>query len=109
MSGSETISVTGGAIISLEVPIKFDTDPTGVTPTFGVSTDSATVPGSYSNGSWNGSYNSTTDVATARTPTLGASGATITLTAGTTYLLWWKLATLGGETPAEIIGTIRAV
>ena len=109
MSGAVSIYVTGGAICSLEFPVKIDTDPTGVTPTFGVSADPSTAPGSYSSGSWNGSYNTTTDTAVARTPTLGASGATITLAAGSTYVLWWKLATLGGETPAEPIGTIKAV
>jgi len=108
MSGTIVISVTGGEICSPVVPILADLDPTGATVSFGVSADTATAPSSYTAGSWAGSWTAASLPVNARTPTLGATGATINLTAGQTYVLWAKVATVGGETPAGPVATIRA-
>jgi len=98
MNGTITIDVTGAEICSPVVPLLADLDPTGATVSFGVSADSVTAPLSYTAGSWSGSWTSATLPIYARTPTLGATGATITLTAGSTYVLWAKVATVGSET-----------
>lgn len=99
MNGTLVIDVTGAEICSPVVPLRSDLDPTGATVSFGVSADSVTAPSSYTAGSWSGSWTSSSIPVYARTPTLGATGATITLTAGQTYVLWAKVSTVGGETP----------
>jgi len=98
MNGTLTIDVTGGEVCSPVVPLHSDADPTAATVSFGVSADTATAPSSYTAGSWSGSWTSANLPVYARTPTLGAATATIALTAGSTYVLWAKVVSVGSET-----------
>lgn len=97
MNGQLTIDVTGGEVCSPVVPLFSDADPTGATVSFGVSPDASTAPSSYTAGSWSGTWTSAQLPVYARTPTLGAS-ATIPLTAGSSYVLWCKVVSVGSET-----------
>ncbi len=89
---------------SLSIDIKTSADPTGTLPQFALSTD-ATQPGTFQIGAWSGSYNSSTQLTTALTPTLGATGATLTIATGTSYTLWAKV-TVGSEIAVWSVGTI---
>lgn len=64
-----------------------------------------TQPGTFYAGQWSGSYNASTQLTTALTPTLGATGATLTIATGTVYTLWAKV-TVSSEVAVWAVGTI---
>jgi hypothetical protein len=107
MPGQETLYVTAGDIESLQEDHYATVDPTGVTVYFGTSTSSEVAPTNWTAGAWSGTWSSTTKLATAVSPTLGATGATITIAAGSTVVLWVKF-TVSSETVVEPVGTVVA-
>jgi len=88
-------------IESLEVPIETNSDPTGAPPQFCLTSTSASAPGTFSAGSWVGTYNADTQLTTARTPTIGSAGS-LTIASGQSYSLWVKVV-LGGESAVWIV------
>jgi hypothetical protein len=102
---STTVTLWAATVESLEVPIITSSDPTGTAPEFALSAAGATAPGTFSAGTWAGSWDASTLRATARTPSIGGTG-TLTVTSGTSYLLWAKV-TLGGEVAVWPVGSIR--
>jgi len=107
MPGQETLYVTAGDIQSLSDYNEYaSVDPTGVTIYFGTSTSTEVAPTNWTAGEW-GTWSSTTKLVTATSPTLGASTASIVLTAGSTVVLWRKY-TVSGETIIGPIGTVIA-
>lgn len=102
MSGEVTIYAA--SVESVELPIGTNADPTGTAPAFALSTVDAVAPGSFTNGTWVGSYDTVTEQTTARTPTLGSAGS-LTLASGTDYKLWAKV-TLGSEVAVWVVGKV---
>lgn len=72
---------------ALTVTFRADTDPTADTIEFALTAETVSDPSGWSAGSW-GTYASGS--VTATTPTIGASG-TLTLTEGSSYLLWARI------------------
>jgi hypothetical protein len=107
MPGQQVIWVTQGDIESLQEQHYSTVDPTSATVYFGVSTSTDVAPSSYTSGAWSGAWSSTTKLALAVSPTLGATGASIVLTAGNTYVLWVKFV-VSSETVVEPVGTVVA-
>ena len=103
MSG--TVQLFADTVESVQVPIKTNSDPTGTAPQFALSTTAAVTPGSFTTGSWSGSYSSTTGLTTAVTATLGTAGS-MTIATGISYSLWIKV-TLGSEVAVWKVGTVR--
>lgn len=88
---------------SLAVDIECDRDPTGTPPAFQLATKGAgDAPGAWVDGSWLGTWDAETHVATAVTPILGGA---IPLTTKTDRDLWVKV-TVGGEAPCWPVGTV---
>jgi hypothetical protein len=102
MSGN--VILYADTLESLEIPIKTTVDPTGTAPQFGFSSTSA-QPSSWVNGAWSGTWSSTTHITTAVTPTLGASGAGLTIAPSTTYTIWIRVVA-GTETAKWPVGSI---
>lgn len=92
------------AAVSLDVVLKVTPNPTGSTPQFALSAEGVNTPGSFSNGSL-GTWNASTRLVTCTTPTIGGSGATLQMTPGNRYWLWYKLV-VGGETFCDPCETI---
>jgi hypothetical protein len=94
---------------SFETDITTPSDPTGVTPKFGLTVvDDLDGPASWTAGAWSGSYDTTTEKTTAVTPTVGATSASpsLTVASGNRYWLWAQV-TLGGEVWTEPVGEIH--
>lgn len=89
---------------SLDVTIEVVPDPTGVTPQFALSAHGVNTPGSWSNGTL-GTWSSATKRVTCTTPTIGGSGASLEVTAGARYHVWYKLV-VGGETFVRICADV---
>ena len=90
----------------MEVPIVSRLDPTGGAVEFQMTAHNVTSPtGSWTAGSWNGSWNSTTGKVTALSPIIGSGS--FALTEGTLYKLWVRW-TIGSENPTVLAGVIRA-
>lgn len=102
MSG--TVTLWADTLESLELMITTTADPTATPPKFGFSSTPA-QPGTWVNGSWSGTYNSTTKQTKAVTPTLGATGAGLTIATGTTYTMWAQI-TVGTEVAKWPVGTV---
>jgi hypothetical protein len=100
-----TVTLWAATVESLEVSISTDVDPTATPPQFALSAAGSTSPGSFSPGTWAGTWNASTEQTTARTPSIG-SGGTLTIASGSSYLLWTKV-TLGGEVAVWPVGSIR--
>lgn len=77
------------------VVVRSTVDLTGTTPEFSVvDIDSdATSPTTWANGSWSGPWSSSTQRATAVSPSIGGAGA-IAVTEGATYVLWLRIGTV---------------
>jgi len=89
-----TLTIESGSAEPIDVVIKATADPTGGDAEFQVTTlDTTTPSGSWSAGTWQTAYDSTTGKVTARTPTVGASG-TLAITEGVTYQLWIRWGTV---------------
>ncbi len=88
------------------VPVEITTvaDPTGGAVSFSFTAKTATDAGSFTAGSWSGSFDATTGRATALTPSLPASGATVVLAEGR-YKVWAKWI-VGGETVEKPVGVL---
>ena len=104
MSG--TVHLRAVTVESLEVPIEASVDPTSGIVAFALSAPGAASPGAYSNGQWSGTWSSATKRALAITPTLGASGASMAIAAGSSYDLWTRVTGVGSETPAWVVARI---
>ena len=100
-----TVTLWASTLESLEVQIATDADPTATAPQFALSAAGATSPGTFQAGTWSTTWNASTQRTTARTPNIG-SGGTLSITSGTSYLLWAKV-TLGGEVAVWPVGSIR--
>jgi len=103
MSGKVTLYAA--TVESVELPIKVNSDPTATVPYFALSATSAVAPGTFFAGTWVSSYDSTTDLTTARTPTLGSAGSMV-IASGSDYSLWVKV-TLLGEVAQWPVATIH--
>lgn len=93
------------AAVSINTSVKSDADPTGTVPYFSLTADGNTSPTSWTAGTWSVAYNSTTDLATATSSTVGGSSATHQMTAGSIYTLWCKV-TVGSEVFVEPVARI---
>ncbi len=87
-----------GSTAEVVVPIQIETsgDPTAGAVEFSFTAKTATDPGSFTAGSWSGSFDATTGMVTALTPTLPTTGADVELAEGR-YKVWARW-TVGGET-----------
>lgn len=89
-------------------------DPTGDTVEFGViDADTADAdPASWDAGSWNGTWDSSTLVAEAYSPTFGTSESTatpdVTLTEGTTYRVFCR-ARNASDAPGALVAVLKVV
>ena len=85
-----TIRIESASVEALSVDLESDSDPTGGDVEFQVTATTVTSPdsGSWTAGSW-GSY--ANGRVTATTPTLGGSGALISLTESTPVTLWIRV------------------
>lgn len=94
---------------SFETDITTPSDPTGTTPKFGLTVvDDLDGPAAWTAGSWSGAYSTATEKTTAVTPTIGATGATPSLTVASGNRYWiWAQVTLGGEVWTEPVGEIQ--
>ncbi len=89
----------------LGVVIRTKGDPSGTPPSFAVGT--GTDPGTFANGTWSGSWDSTTGEIEALTPTIGAAG-TLVVAGATDYRLYARW-TVSGETPVKVAAILRVV
>lgn len=107
----DPFQVTAGEIHKLTGTITAESgDPsTSGTAAFAVNEDQSTAPaaGSFEDGEWVGSYDADTDKIGFATPTIGASGATLELTAGNTYSLWIRVVD-GSETWVSYLDELEA-
>ena len=81
-------------------------DPTGSAVEFSVTAIDAADPGTYSAGSWEGTWNTTTGRVVALTPTIGATG-TLVIAGATSYKLWIRWS-FGSETIVQMADTLIA-
>ena len=110
MNDRWAVSVTNGDREKLTNSWRSDVDPSAGTIEYGVRAVSATTAvASWVAGTVGGTsaWSSTTRRVEHLTPTIGASGAGIVLTAGTNYELWGKL-TLSSEVIVRRCGVISA-
>jgi hypothetical protein len=91
---------------SLDIVVRVTPDPTGGSASFALSTKGVNTPGAWSAGVL-GSWDSTTKHLAVLTPTIGASalGATLPVTAGNTYWLWYRIV-VGTETFVDVAAII---
>lgn len=94
------------AAASLDVTLRVTPDPTSATPQFALSAKGTNTPGTFSNGAWKSgsTWSSTTGQIVATTPTIGGS-ATLAVTAGLEYWLWYKLV-VGSETFVDVCAVV---
>ena len=105
-----TISVTNGDKEKLSNRWRSSVDPSAGTIEYGVRLlGAATAVATWVAGTVGGeeAWSASTETVTHLTPTLGASGAAIVLTAGTTYELWGR-QTVAGEVLARKVAVILA-
>ncbi len=101
---SRSYSAESGSVEVVPVVVTASDDPTGGAVTFSFVATSATDASAFVAGSWSGSYNATTNEATALTPTLPAAGATKTLAEGN-----WKMYCkfiVSSETVIQLVGIL---
>lgn len=103
--------VESDSIEVVDVPIVTPADPTGGSVSFSAvaitTDDPKPSPSTFTDGSWSGSWDSTTKKVLAQTPTTPASGTDLELSAGD-YRLYVKW-TVGSETPVKYVGVLRVV
>jgi hypothetical protein len=98
------LKVSVESIETLRATIKTTNDPTGTAPAFAFSALSDMDPtDDWNNGSW-GTWNSSSKVADAVSPTFPDTTATVSLSVGT-YNIWMKW-TVGSETPIKLLGRV---
>lgn len=110
MNDRWAVSVTNGDREKLTNSWRSDVDPSSGTIEYGVRTLGATAAvATWVAGTVGGedAWDSASRKVVHLTPTIGASGAGITLTAGVQYELWGRL-TLGSEVMARRCGVITA-
>lgn len=84
----DRVTIESASAEALAITCTAPADPTGAAVEFEITSNDATSPaGSWSAGSWESSWDSTTKKATAHTPTIGAAG-TLTITEGSYHRLW---------------------
>lgn len=97
------LTIESTTIERLQVEVTTSSDPTGNPPEFAVSTSSE--PGAFANGSWVGSWNTTTGKIMAQTPLLGA-GQSLDVADGSTYRLYARW-TVGDQTPTTVASILQ--
>lgn len=103
---SSRLSLEHTTVETLPTTITSRLDPTGDTVEFNMTAATLTSPsGSWTAGTWNGTWNSTTGEVVALSPLIG-SGAFV-LTEGTFYKLWVRWVH-GSETIVALAATIHA-
>ena len=100
-----SLTIHDESAVSVNTPVKVDASPTATVPYYALSADGATAPGSWVAGTWSVAYDAASATATATSATVGGSAATMQMTAGSTYLLWCKVA-VGSETFVEPVARI---
>lgn len=110
MADTWTLNVTNGDKEKLANTWTSTVDPGAGTVDYGIrAVGTVTAVAAWVAGTVGGesAWASTTDRVTHLTPTIGASGAGIVLTAGVTYELWGR-QTVGGEVLVRRCGTLTA-
>ncbi len=93
------------AVVNVPVVVTAPADPTGGAVTFSFTLTGATTPSvTFTAGTYDGTYNATTNEVDALTPLLPHSTATVELAVGT-YTMRSK-AIVGSETAIEIVGVL---
>lgn len=84
-------------------------DPSGAPPEFSLTPESlgvpATDPGTWEQGSWGGTWNSTRGTIEAITPQIGRAPAALETTEGIVYRLWVRW-TAGADQPVRNLGRV---
>ncbi len=102
---SRSYEAQSGSVEVVPVVVTAAADPTGGAVTFSFTLEGSTSPVStFTAGTWSGSYNATTNEATALTPTLPAAAATVTLTVGR-YVMRAKFI-VSSETVIDVVGVL---
>ena len=100
-----TVCIESTTAEKVEVFVDTPEDPTGAAVEYEITLDTVASPtGSWSAGSWESTWDSTTERATTWTPTIGASG-TLTVVEGNTYTLWVRFSSTVIKAAATIIVT----
>lgn len=102
---SRTYQLESGSVEVIPIEVKTAADPTGAAVSFSFTASTATDAGSFTAGSWSGTYDTDTDIAIALTPTCGAATATIDLTSASKWRLWITY-TIGSETVIRPVGIV---
>jgi hypothetical protein len=97
-----TVIVPATTIEKFDTPIDADEDPTGTLPEW--SFTATETPGTYNDGEWaSGETWAAGTRVTAISPTVGATGATVVLAAGTWFA--WVRVTIGSEVIVRKVDT----
>lgn len=88
-----TVEIESASVEALIVRFRSVTDPTGDTVEFSISSPEEVTPsGTWVTGVWSTDYPWDGSRATAITPTVGSTGAALSLTEGVPALLWSRVA-----------------
>ncbi len=112
-----TTTLRSWATYRPKVTVHTDTDPTGDTVEFAAVavaavSDPETDPGSWTAGSWNGSFDAAALTAEAYSPTFGTSESTVspdvTLTEGTTYYVYMRFRN-ATDAPGDLVAVLDVI
>lgn len=102
----QVVQVESSSVEVIEVEVTTAADPTAGAVTFSFTAHTATDPGTFSSGSWDGSFDATTGQVTALSPTVGSSSATVDLTSASKWKMWIKFI-VGSETVVKPVATVK--
>ncbi len=101
---SRSYSAESGSVEVVPVVVTAAADPTGGAVTFSFVATTVTDAAAFVAGSWSGSYNATTNEATALTPTLPDAAATQELAEGK-WQIYCKFI-VSSETVVQLVGVL---
>ena len=87
MTTPKAITMESASSEQFDIPIRSEDDPTGAAVEFELTLTTVTSPtGSWTAGTWPGTWDSGSKRVTARTPTIGPAG--LVVAEGSSYWLW---------------------